>query len=301
MVNEEGDLVNPLATKNPRMYYYADSVLAVEWTNQHGSGDNEKSRGDIVFQIACEGEEMLSDTCGDTNLGKLCHPRDGTPVSNNGDNLNDEATNTIPESVNEQDDYRYGRHEGLEYYRKCRNRERNKGLYIADEDLNGNSARFTRQNPNGARHGLECPEEQEYYPYWHPTPWIDLAIHTSNLKRCEAMAEHSQNVLPKYECVCSGPGCPGGEGQLPNSEFKCKDYKTNNPQVNIEWVRTPSWNEQLGNVGKPQCIQAPFSRDNHLGNVYGPGYTYQYNLTIPRFLANKKTCVLRVRYKHFNH
>jgi len=72
----------------------------------------------------------------------------------------------------------YGMHESYSDYAYCRARERNKGLFVSTQKLKGRSAIFTRQNNDGSRYGLECPEERDYWPYWGHSSWKDIAILT---------------------------------------------------------------------------------------------------------------------------
>ena len=143
----------------------------MQWTAQHGCGQNSNVHCDVVIQMMCE----------DSNE----HLRDGTPA-----NVNDAATDTIPDDAQKiaEDNAgpkRFGYHESIEWYHKCTKRERNKGIFIADRKLRKQDARSTRQNNNGNRRGLECPEERDYYPYWTPTPWRDVAILVDDAKRCD--------------------------------------------------------------------------------------------------------------------
>ena len=71
------------------------------------------------------------------------------------------------------------------------------GLFTADQQLKGDTSIFTRQNAAGTRSGYECPEERDYYPYWHPTDWIDIAVFTDNTSLCDNYKENSFNVKAK--------------------------------------------------------------------------------------------------------
>ena len=72
------------------------------------------------------------------------------------------------------------------------------GLFSADQNLRGNSAaKHTRQNPNANRRGYECPEERDYFPYWHPSEWKDVAVLAENASRCAFYKSESFNVKPK--------------------------------------------------------------------------------------------------------
>ena len=73
----------------------------------------------------------------------------------------------------------------------------NVGLFTADQKLRYDTSVSTRQNPQGTQFGYECPEERDYYPYWHPTLWRDIAILTDNTEDCAYYKKESFNVKPK--------------------------------------------------------------------------------------------------------
>ena len=237
------------------MYFYESSTLSMEWTVQHGCfHDNVKCN--VVLQYMCEEES------GEEGEEPL-YPRNGR------------VTDTILDNVNATFDRDYGMHEPYRYYQDCKVRERNKGLFLADQNLNNrDTAIHTRQNRNGDRYGYECPEERDYYPYWHPSPWTDIAVFTDDYSLCKFFKDESQNVMAKGYCT------------LPeyNHESACED-------------NGGEWKTAGGDLDSaPECLHTEFSRDNHLGNS-GFRPSLSYNWSVPAVPANGgESCVLRLRY-----
>jgi len=187
-----------------------------------------------------------------------------------------QATETIPASTdfNVQSDPRFGRHEGLSYYTRCYWRSRNQGLWIADRFLGGNSSTFTRQNNNGNRYGLECPEARDYWPYWGASPWRDVATLTSRPERCADVSQ-SQNVVTKYECICSS--CIALQEYAALDQSLCT-------AVGGTWTPFASFSSSA-----PFCGAASLAPVNEMTVA-------SFNWTLPTSVVDLDTCVLRIRY-----
>jgi hypothetical protein len=257
----------------PTMTYYESSFVQIEWTSQHGCGVGHANVDcDIIFQYMCD--PLL---------------RDG------------QTTDTITQATKDQKDangnFVYGQHEPYPYYRKCASRDRNHGLFKADQGNLGQGAPATRtrQDNTGNQYGFECPEERDYYPYWHPSPWRDIVIFTSNVARCEKMQKHSQNVEDKFWC------------ESDDTDSANVEQYNNDKQCGAQyWKKVNSWG-----LKKPDCFAAGWNRDNHLGNGVG-GYANTYKWILPSmdeigsknwiddprdgFTRKVAPCVLRMRY-----
>jgi hypothetical protein len=265
-----GSADNNLFETPKQTYYYEGSYIPVEWTNQHGCGPNGKLNCEIIIQYTCEAQLDPEQSLRSADGEYVGAPRDGVPRD-----ANDAATDTINLNQNQiaatnTENRRYGVHETLEYYETCSRRERNKGLFTADQNVNRRDATGTRQNPNGNRRGLECPEERDYYPYWAPSPWIDVAILSSNAGTdpngqewmsdfCKYATTNSQNV--KAVGYCAYPEDMNNQQQQaynerrwPNNERACDD-------LGAEWVMR----EPLTGT-PPECMVGAYTRVNHLGN-----------------------------------
>jgi len=264
----------------PELTYYEGSKLAVEWTNQHACG-NSNTHCNIVLQYMCTSDDakadpslIIRDGTSTTAIQTSSDPTQGANYYNFIDPTNPGV-------------YVYGMNEPLSYYRACTARSRNKGLFVATQNLNdGAGAGATRQNPNADRYGFECQEERDYYPYWHPSPWKDIAVFADHKSQCKWYQSESQNVKAKN--YCANTTTTGG-GQTPNNAADCI-------RAGGKWASQPAWG-----IDKPDCLQAPRNRDNHLGNGVD-AHTNQYNWTLPRtgqedcIKNGNCTCVLRIRY-----
>ena len=244
------------------MKYYTDSVIPIRWTSQHNCGENNDCQ--FIIQYACEGE-----------LG--VNIRNGHPQNENGNT----CTETIPEKSDRQmeeveglDPFKYGKHEDFAYYQRCKQRERNHNLFTADQKLKGNSAIYTRQNPNGNRYGFECPEERDYYPYWAESDWRDIAVLTTDTSRCPYYESNSRCNSEKHECI--------GGTVFSNNKEDCEI------QGGI-WYSYPKF-ENCNFT----CTDAPNAPINRLGSGADDSKHNTFYWKVPN--SPKKNCVLRLRY-----
>ena len=258
-----------------RMYYYVGSLLYVEWTAQHACGGNPTDNCQFVLQYSCDNTNTM---------------RDGNTTTTIPDPFTTAGGNTACINGNCDTDVRYGRHESQAYWNITRWTARNAGLFLADQQLAGNSARYTRQNNNGATFGYECAEERDYYPYWRPSPWKDIAVFTNQGARCAAYQSESANVKARYQCVIATltaaqqQSAAQGNPFIPITMNECVT-------AGGVWTMVPAFN-----IPPPLCVVLTnSSRDNHLGNPSGSsGYTYNFNWTVPNDYS--ESCVLRMRY-----
>ena len=310
------------------MVYYEGSDLAMDWTLQHACGADPSTYCQVVIQYACEEYSSAAqlvatgpnadDRIGVANSAGL---RDGYPSGpqadaggNNGQNNaniqykkatftvngNAAGTDTIPFNANnpsQSAQTEFGMHETFGFYEACTEQQRNKGLYTADQNLNRNDARATRQNPNGNRRGLECPEERDYYPSWHPSPWKDAAILASSEEFCPYFQARSQNTVDRNYCT----GATGAENnKQPIGENGCRANGGT-------WNTAQSWAAQGYAVGPPECKMHAASKQNHLGNAAAaydasmPGEketmaSYDFKMPTMKAGVDHMMCVVRARY-----
>ncbi|XP_078594985.1 protein DD3-3-like isoform X2 [Branchiostoma floridae x Branchiostoma japonicum] len=307
------------------------SFLTLEWTNQHGCGGNadsdpHKQNCQVVLQYMCQDDVSSATGTQDTlRNGRTTQTQDHTPATNLQETRaqsNNRKNNNVKTDRALQEPW--------QWYDKCYNRERNEGLFVADQtprrNRNGYSAAIhTRQNPNGNRRGYECPEERDHYPYWHPTPWRDIAVLTDNVTMCNYYKRESANSVAKYECVefYNNARTQKKHWSRWNNQQDCEDNDG-------EWRAYYSYLEKAPTVSQadcqgegrsglryvygypegedsdtqtclvlppaPDCQPAPWSRSNHLGNSR-EGQASNYTWVLPYFPSgNTKRCVVRIRY-----
>ncbi|XP_071806094.1 protein DD3-3-like [Asterias amurensis] len=310
------------------MKYFAsgssgESHMTVEWTNQHGCGDNDNVNCNVVLQYMCQP---------DTDSAVPETLRNGFATNKQGymklASVTEKKNRADARRRNSVKDDR-GLHEKFDWYDKCFGRERNMGLFTADQNLkadNGlgySSSIYTRQNNNGGRSGYECPEERDYYPYWHPSPWKDIAVLVHDTSLCGSYQSASYNVQQKYECVEQYPNdagrkhwsrwnnqqdCTSNGGQWLaftnylekatqfTSQAECQASSSNG--IQYVWGRPEGEEDEqcLVALDAPECLVSPTTRVNHLGNT-PDGEASRYEWTLPYFPSGEtQRCVMRIRY-----
>jgi len=264
------------------MVFQEGSLLRMTWTAQHGCG-NAMNNCNLVIQFGCDTDDTDNDNFNQKSLTGLGIRMNIMNGGNTGTPDETADPDNVDNTYDTNNDNERGRHESEEFYAMCQNRDRNNGLFLADQKLKGSSQKYTRQNPNGNRNGLECPEERDYYPWTYPAPWRDVAWLGNDVEYCKTnIAPFSQNVSPKGTCT-------GGDADdLPDDDQIAANDEAECAAADGTWVET-SWGETNNAAfAEALCNEQNWSQANHLGNVDGTakgGQTDSYEWWIPDFEA----------------
>lgn len=173
-------------------------------------------------------------------------------------------------------------HENFDYYQLCQRTERNKGLYTADQRVQRNDRRGTRQNPVGNRHGLECPEERDYYPWWAPSPWIDIAVlsdsagndvcypfSTNCTTRCTYYMNNTMNFHKKGYCDVTHNATSSLNRKLNSRAWQQNSWYNNQAACeanHFKWYEISHSDNLIFANNSFVCAKTQYSRVNQLGN-----------------------------------
>lgn len=256
-----------------------------------------------TFGNTCTQTQPTTAECADAGTGATGNIDQDDPNNPCNANLNGGNTGTFNSNTckcHKRKKQTYCTHEPEAWWLKCKARERNKGLFTADQDPgNNNGATNTRQEPNSARYGFECPEDKDYWPYWIVNPWIDIAVLTSNVEDCQYYKDNSQNTHDKCECVAAEGASTEEQTEAHsfNQEITCK-------QGGHQWKCWGKWN-----LFELDCRQAASQPDNSLAKVdikgdnadnFDGSHLASYNWVIPESIipAGKEEtrCLVRIRY-----
>jgi len=270
--------------------FLEQSTQSVTWTAQHGCG-NPKNNCNMVMEYTCDThpQNQANILNNNVNIAQNQAAQQGAQWANadyrnydtvtgmrvmlkNGANTN---TPNDPNNIrniratfqNNNNDNEV-RHESEEYYAFAKQRDRNKGLFTADQKLQGDDSTKTRQNPGGTRRGLEVPEERDYFPYWRPSIWRPVAIMHNDVEECKTeMAAKSIANEAKTQCV---PTRQQINGALNNNAL---NTLVNAADEAACTAAQGTWSTIQYNMpeGYPMCIKNTWSQVNNLGNVQDTG------------------------------
>ena len=266
------------------------SYMNIEWFNQHGCG---KRDGSDANSIDCH--MVIQYKCSSITNSRL---RNGistqTPQytragrKSQEDSQSTQARKAIDMEANDILNQERGEHETWENYDACYARGRNEGLFLADQKPREFRAIYTRQNAHGNRRGYECPEERDYFPYWHPTEWTDIAVLTSAYSKdaCKYYTENSSNRAAKGECVELAAGTDDRFNHASNANNEADCLKIDNAL----WVEFYDYKMIIEEVdSEDYCDRAAKSatyKDDRL--VWG----YPRQIGTQRYEAPKKACMV---------
>jgi len=173
----------------------AQTELEIMWTNQHGTGPltDDRVETQVILQYMCQ--PYPSGKVTDINNDFQRH------TIRNGGNRNTQNFR-LDDREDRQAIINRGLHEPFHHYNTMLRRIRNKGLFTADQNLKGDTPQYTRQNANGNRRGYEVPEERDYYPYWGPSPFKDIAIMVSDKATEKLMKEYVNSPDHSKKGLC---------------------------------------------------------------------------------------------------
>jgi len=334
-----GDALNSRATVNaikenrqlPMQFYMSEcgkdakkTEVEIMWTNQHGTGQktDDMVETQVILQYMCQ--DFPEQRFPDGKITSASTDFQFHTIRNGQTKTQQSFYYGYPETTYVQKTY--GLHEPYYFYNTYYARERNKGLFTADQSLkNKDKAIYTRQNAAGTRRGLEVPEERDYYPYWGPTPWRDIAILVSDKKTLDLMKKYVKGPNYGYKYLCmnqqsqkgalkyiNATECKAAGGRwtrfITNFLEKSEGVLDSCIDKSVPLVRGLPYESHLLSQGAdrkrqyvvvqepPEVIYAPSTVVNHNGvNMEGKFSSYKWK--VPCFPTNTtQRCVLRIRY-----